>query len=68
MKVLKDFTEKGQTKRWLKGEEYTGARATELAAKGLLGGEAEKEKKEVEPVKEKVELPTLSTEKVKKKK
>ena len=68
MIVLKDFTEKGNPKRWKKGEAYTGARGKELAAKGLVAeGKAEvKEKVEVKPVAEKVEVTTLSTQKVKK--
>jgi hypothetical protein len=68
MIVLKDFTEKGNPKRWKKGDAYTGTRGKELAAKGLVSeGKSEvKEKVEVKPVAEKVEVTTLSTQKVKK--
>ena len=68
MIVLQDFTEKGNPKRWKKGEAYTGTRGKELAAKGLVAeGKAEvKEKVEVQPEAEKVHI-SIGTEKRKKK-
>ncbi len=68
MKVAtKDFTEKGNPKRYHAGDVYTGTRAAELEAKGLLtdGEPKEKEKKEFKAEPEKVEV-KISTKKVKK--
>ena len=77
MIVLKDFTEKGNPKRWKKGDAYTGTRGKELAAKGLVQDwvagtpgpdivTLPKEKVEVKQEAEKVQI-SIGTEKRKKK-
>jgi hypothetical protein len=74
MKVLKDFTCKVTKKRWLEGQEYKGERGKELTEKGFVSNavtikkEEKVEIKQDDVIKEKIQLPTLSTEKVKKKK